>query len=486
MSKKFYAKILTLALACTMVFAGMTATVSANGETEELFQSPNFSLNEEEKLTGWSFNGTIYGHVAEGGRGDNGHCLTTKVQQSSNSNAITQLVSGLTTGRVVEVSAYVKLINGSDLRFIGYPQKYDEEAKKFATVPSGYNGNIQVKGTADNAGQWVKVGFSVVLTEGATAFRLNIAERGTPGALIDDASLRYVDGDNLFLNHDFSEPASLDSTKALYWSGTGVTLENESLKITAGKSASFPTLYVYPGAMYKLSFRYKSDGGTPRVYMGSTPTKWGFNFQGAPNGTNEWVRYTCYITNRAYRVPQETVYISSLNADGYFDDVSLTIVENDKVFEVFNAEPKDLTAQDDAPVAFISYVHGESVATLPNPEENVYLLANVRDKDLAVGASEQKSVLVGIYKTVGTKKQLCGIEVKSINLKTINGGYVKDNNTAEAVHTSIVNVPGTAVIPMTMPSEAGAYTIEAFVWDSAAGLRPFGEPITVLSGSNAQ
>lgn len=480
MGKKLNAKILTLALVCTMVLAGAAMPAMA----DELLQSPDFNLNENQELLGWGVP-SYFAHASEGGRTDGTYCIKTVGTNSS--SGLTQLISGIESGSVVELTAWFNMVSGGDIRMHGYAQKWDEAQKKYVTV---YNSNIQITGKEGNIGKWVQYGLSVFLPDGATAVRVTFFNRSTTqGSLIDDVSVKSVEDGNLFLNSEFKNKSELGDETALFWSGG--TVENESLKITAGKTASFPTIYIYPGVIYKLSFRYKSDGGTPRVYQGSSPTAYAFNFQGEPNTfqsdedpNNDWMSYTAYITNRVYRsgVPQEAVYLSSLNADGYFDDVSLTSVREDLTLDVFKTQPSDLTAGlETDPISYISYAAGEALSTLPASSENVYLLANVWNDSLELNASEKKTVLVGIYNIDDGKKQLCNIGMQEISLKKIEGA----DNTGAA--TGEVVVPGTAIIPLTMPEESGQYEIKAFVWDSVSGLTPFyDDAITVLSGNNTQ
>ncbi len=488
MGKTIYAKILTLALACTMVFAGIAMAAVAETDLEtaaNLFENGSFEtyiLNEDgttvksvsgvRVLTSWELDKTS----GVGGSA----CLKSN---ATSGYAYTWAITNLEVGRVIEVTASVKAPSTAKVYMQAIPAK-DSVEVAYAAQTNTYTG---AEATADN---WSKIALRVPLVKDANGLVLRFFGRTAVGALIDDVTVKYAPDNNLLINGDFETIDPLDATKPFAWGATEGTIDTTQVssgycvKINAGKTITLPNIYSAIGAVYRLSFRYTpgESGGSPKVYLDQEGNTAGFSIN-PPVTFGEWTTVTAYATTLTTRVTNATLYLKANSKYGYFDDVTLELVENPVTVDCFAAEPTSATVGT-ASGHYSVYAKGGTLSAMPMPDTTVYAYMNVWDASLLSleAVSSTKTVLLGIYKTDGTKKQLCGVAIKELTCAKKEG---TSTSTDKITYTNGISaIPGTAIIPLAMPEAAGTYSIEAYVWDGVSGLTPFTSKTIVLSGTN--
>lgn len=476
MSKKLYVKILTLALVSVMVFAGASIMAGATGAEDNLLYHNTFDTDPT--WSGWTHQATG-GTPASEEDAEGSACLASTATSSENK----LILSNLTPGKVLEITLKVKFAAGETVKLRAYPRINGN------AIPSGYHASGEAN-SASAENNWTTIALRVPLVENANSLRLTMTGEGK-GVLVDDLTVRYAEDKNLLINGNFETKDELNADKPFMWktSGTvasdgnnGYCLYLPTESSSKYVSAYLPNIYSVQGTVYKLSFRYKrADGisGNPRIHLGNDRGgAHGFGFNNTLTYSEDgWGTCTAYISCLESNGVTLSFYIQANNAAGYFDDLFLEIIDTPVAANLFTKSSlKDIskTAYHDI------YVTEATLSTMPEPGEECKLLVNVWDKNIsAIGATSTKTVLAAIYKTSEARKQLCSIALADATSELVN----ILNNDAETFERRVAK-PGTAEITLTMPSEAGTYTIEVCVWDSVSGLTPFASKTVVLSGTN--
>ncbi len=488
MRKHYFAKILTLVLTCTMVFAGMAVTAAETGTdaptnyfSNEGFDTYTFdeenttslkSIGGMRLINGWTINPT--------GGVDSSPCLEST--SISSANCYTNDITGLTPGDVLELTADVQAPDGKQVYLQVAVSK--DSTLIYTAQTNTYTGN------AENASKWTKLGTRVVLAEGAN--KVKITFRGTnqaSGVKVDNVKLVDAGDNNILINGDFEQKNPLDATKPFGWGASNGAIDNTEvssgncIKIDAGKSITLSNIYSAVGAVYRLSFKYKpgESGGSPKVYLDQEANTAGFSIN--PTATaGQWTTVTAYLTSLTNRVANAAFYVKANTKSGYFDDISLELIEEPMTVDCFATSPS-ASVVGTASGHYSVYAKGDTLSTLPSSATSVYAYVNMWDASLLLSEAESstKTVLLGVYKTNGTKKQLCEVAIDDLTSATKTGTSTNTSNITYTNGTAVI--PGTSIIPLSIPEETGTYTIEAYVWDSISGLSPFASKTVVISGA---
>lgn len=457
MSKKFYAKILSLALVCTMVFAGTAVLANAtDSDSKELLKNPSFeTLNTEEtEALNWSY--TAGSLQKTGGYEDGAYLLSadsgTMGQQSIQSLKDKSMLHLSFRYKMNVVNGLSVLISVRDNNFKPITNYTDRTVKPYVVSADAWNSFEQ----------------DIYLPAGAVGVQITVSSSAASVA-VDEFSLTYTEEGNLITNGSFDTGSITENegsfTDRFGWTVARTAASGSTASVTLaddgnggkciamsglnGNGGIFQEVRNMTATTYKLSFKFKNtdyNSSYVRILWGNSSTE-GMQVQTTASNNTTWQTYTIYFSWNTAQ--SRNLWIRSAYAGtNYIDDVVLTPI-SDAELRFIPVQPSVIETAGSA--KNVLWFKGKEKNDLTTG--NTYAVALFNPAVVTSG-----NVMIGVYDGTSPTAKLQSLATGMLNVTD-------------------VNYPAYAFMQISVP-DTTSY-IKAFVWDGISGLKPIKTPVEI-------